>query len=253
MNVIILAAGEGSRFFKSGAKKFKQLTPIDGIPMIERLVRQALKFSVASQILVVLGENTECNQEIMNSLSKYKVKYCINNISRKDNNLISLVTAFESLRSFGWLNNPTLVVECDCVFDNKDIEFMISDLKSNEIRFSNIGLSNISQKGGFIFIEGHSTIVQPTLIKKLVIQDDQPVTSPGVYVYKMFGITSFGINSIDIFLKLFKLIPQKSINKYFHHLIMENMDSFSCSTSSLSSNTFSFNTLMELSDGTALK
>lgn len=253
MNIIILAAGEGSRFFKSGGKQYKQLTPIDGVPIIERIVRQALKFSPASQVLVVLGENPECNQEIMNSLSNYNVKYCINNISRKDNNLISLVTAFESLQSSGSLNNSTLVVECDCVFDNKAIELMTSDLKSNEIRFSNIGLSNSSQKGGFIFTEDHSTIVQTAFIKKLVIQDDQPVTNPGAYVYKMFGLTSFGIDSIDIFLKLFNLRHQKSINKYFHHLIMENMDSFSCSTSSLSGNTFSFNTREELSDGITLK
>ena len=130
---------------------------------------------------------------------------------------------------------------------------MTSDLKSNEIRFSNIGLSNSSQKGGFIITEDHSTIVQTAFIKKLVIQDDQPVTNPSVYVYKMFGLTSFGIDSINIFLKLFNLRPQKLINKYFHHLIMENMDSFSCSTSSLSDNTFSFNTREELSDGITLK
>ena len=64
MNVIILAAGEGSRFFKSGGKQFKQLTPIDGVPIIERIVRQALKFPSVSQVLVVLGENLECNQKI---------------------------------------------------------------------------------------------------------------------------------------------------------------------------------------------
>lgn len=253
MNVIILAAGEGSRFFKSGGKQFKQLTPIDGVPIIERIVRQALKFPSVSQVLVVLGENPECNQKIANSLSNYDVKYCINNVSRKDNNLISLVTAFESLLSSGSLKNPTLVVECDCIFDEEAIRSMILDPKSDEVRFSNIGRSNPSQKGGFIFVEGHSVIVGSAPAKQLVIQDVQPVANPGTYIYKMFGITSFGVDSINTFLKLFNSKPQKSINRYFHHLIMDHMDAFSCSTTSLPDTTFSFNTLEELSDGITFK
>ena len=69
--MIILAAGEGSRFFKSGGNQFKQLTPIYGVPIIERIVRQALKFTSASKILVVLGENFECNQKIAKLPSNY--------------------------------------------------------------------------------------------------------------------------------------------------------------------------------------
>lgn len=253
MNIVILAAGEGSRFFKSGGKQFKQLTPIDGVPMIERIVRQALKFSTASQVLVVLGENTECNQEIANALSNYDVRYCINNVSRKDNNLISLVTAFESLLSFGSLKNPTLVVECDCIFDEEAIRLMTLDLEPNEIRFSNIGRSNPSQKGGFIFVEGQSVINGSARAKQLVIQDLQPVANPGTYIYKMFGITSFGVDSINIFLKLFYLNPQNSVNMYFHHLIMDHMDIFNCSTSTLPDTAFSFNTIEELSNGITFK
>jgi hypothetical protein len=54
-------------------------------------------------------------------------------------------------------------------------------------------------------------------------------------------------------LKLFNSKPQKSINRYFHHLIMDHMDAFSCSTTSLPDTTFSFNTLEELSDGITFK
>ena len=155
--------------------------------------------------------------------------------------------------SSGSLKNPTLVVECDCIFDEKAIRSMILDLKSDEVRFSNIGRANPSQKGGFIFVEGHSVIVGSVPAKQLVIQDVQPVANPGTYIYKMFGITSFGADSINTFLKLFNSEPQKSINRYFHHLIMDHMDPFSCSTVSLPDTTFSFNTLEELSSGIAFK
>jgi molybdopterin-guanine dinucleotide biosynthesis protein A len=253
LNIIILAAGEGSRFFKSGGKQFKQLTPIDGVPIIEIIVRQALKFPSATQVLVVLGENSECNQKIVNTLSSYDVKYCINKVSRADNNLISVITAFESLSSSGRLNNSALVVECDCVFDDEAISLMTSNLKCDEVRFSNIGLSKASQKGGFILVEGQSMLVGPAPVKYLVIQNIQPVVNPNVNIYKMFGITSFGVDSIYTFLNLFNSNPQKSMNRYFHHLIMDHMGVFSCSTVGLQDNTFSFNTREELSDGILLK
>ena len=144
-------------------------------------------------------------------------------------------------------------MECDCIFDEEAIRSMILDLKSDEVRFSNIGRSNSSQKGGFILVEGHSVIVGSAPAKQLVIQDVQPVANPRTYIYKMFGITSFGVDSINTFLKLFNLKPQKSINRYFHHLIMDHMDAFSCSTTSLPDTTFSFNTLEELSDGITFK
>ena len=202
-----------------------------------------------SDVLVVLGQNSDCNKQISDALSQYDVKYCVNNMSRRDNNLISLVNAFESILKSGKKNEAALVVECDCFFEESAIREMMSNLKSNEVRFSNIGLSSYNQKGGFVFVRDQLAIEGFAPVAELVIQNSHPIASAGTSIYKMFGMTAFGSESIDTFLSLFNLSPKTSIKRYFHYLIMEHMTAFTCTTISLSGNTFSFNTVEELADG----
>ena len=97
MNIIILAAGDGKRFEKSGSATFKQLTPINGVPLIRRIIIQILKIKQENNIFIVLGENQECNKEIKACLKDYQINFVHNNTSRSDNNLISLSEAFNNI------------------------------------------------------------------------------------------------------------------------------------------------------------
>ena len=69
MRYAIIAAGEGSRLSEEGLRVPKALVPLDGIPMIERLVRILFRQD-ADRIAVIINEKSPETKALLKSMSE---------------------------------------------------------------------------------------------------------------------------------------------------------------------------------------
>ena len=88
MNIVIIAAGKGSRIYKK-VKKNKQLIKINNEILLETLIKNAISCRF-KKIFIVVGFKS---YNIINTLNKYKeVKFIKNNLYNKKEMLYSIIS-----------------------------------------------------------------------------------------------------------------------------------------------------------------
>jgi choline kinase len=120
MNVIILCAGIGSRLKPITDTIPKCLLPIAGSTLVERLISQILKYSLHPNISVVIGHKFH---EVNKVLENYNAKVVINEDYLSTNNMYSFLLASENVVD----NSDVIIINGDCIYDDKIIEFVISN------------------------------------------------------------------------------------------------------------------------------
>tara|TARA_B100000963_G_scaffold1987_1_gene1535 strand:- start:10133 stop:10867 length:735 start_codon:yes stop_codon:yes gene_type:complete len=242
MKAILLAAGEGKRFFESGSKTFKQLYPYNNEPIIKRCVRTVKETLLFNEIIVVLGQNDECNEQIKKVLNGEEITYIINNASRKDNNFLSVLAGLSHCKPSG---ESIIIIETDCIFTSDDLKKLTTDLSYNEIRWSNLGPAFENQTGGFLLTSeiDSGEVHEIKIVGKF--KDDDELVLKKKYVKKMFGLTAMDSQAILKYLELSELCTKKE-DKYFHQIIMNAMSNFVNKTVAVEEISFSFNTLKEI-------
>ncbi len=122
MQAIILAAGMGKRLKELTKDNTKCMIKVNGVTLIERMLRQIEKRHL-SRIVVVVGYEGQKLMEYINSLGiQTPVVYVENPIYDKTNNIYSLALAKEFLRQ-----DDTLLLESDLIFEDSVIDELISD------------------------------------------------------------------------------------------------------------------------------
>ena len=122
MQAIILAAGMGKRLKELTQDNTKCMIKVDGITLIERMLRQLEKVHL-SQIVVVTGYQGKKLVSLIDSLSlKTPVVYVNNPIYDKTNNIYSLYLAKEYL-----CHEDTLLLESDLIFEDAVLEDLLND------------------------------------------------------------------------------------------------------------------------------
>ena len=183
---MILAAGEGKRFSASGGIGYKQLVPVSGTPLIKRIVQQIYEAKLFNKVVIVLGQNEECNMAIIDELHDFKVEYVTNEFSRIDNNLLFQVATRN-------LHSAIVLIEADCIFDTEDLIGMAVDLREDEIRWAEIGSVDAYDQGGLIELDEKGNCMPFVL----VATDFAKFKSEGRLGKKMFGLTAFGKRSLE--------------------------------------------------------
>lgn len=113
MQAIILAAGMGKRLKELTANNTKCMVKVNGVTLIERMLRQldALKLD---RIVIVVGYEGEKLTQYVNALSiATPVVFVDNPVYDKTNNIYSLSLAKEFL-----LQDDTLLLESDLIFED---------------------------------------------------------------------------------------------------------------------------------------
>lgn len=122
MQSIILAAGMGKRLKELTNNNTKSMVKVNGVTMIERMLRQLDKYDL-SKIVVVVGYK---GQELINFISTLNIntpiEYVENSIYDKTNNIYSLYMAREYL-----LKEDTLLLESDLIFEDNVLNKIIED------------------------------------------------------------------------------------------------------------------------------
>ncbi|CBK75300.1 Histidinol-phosphate/aromatic aminotransferase and cobyric acid decarboxylase [Butyrivibrio fibrisolvens 16/4] len=122
MQAIILAAGMGKRLKELTQNNTKCMVKVNGVTLIERLLRQLEKVDL-SRIVIVTGYEGQKLVDYTSSLGiRTPIYYVDNPIFDKTNNIYSLSLAKEYLK-----DDDTLLFESDIIFEDKILFDLIND------------------------------------------------------------------------------------------------------------------------------
>ncbi|WP_077609259.1 aminotransferase class I/II-fold pyridoxal phosphate-dependent enzyme [Clostridium sp. Marseille-P2415] len=122
MQAIILAAGMGRRLKKLTENQPKCMVHVNGIPMIERMLKQLDHYHL-NQIIIVTGHKGKELRSFIASLSIHTpVTYIDNPVYKTTNNIYSLYLAKDHL-----LKDDTLLLESDLIFEQEVLTQIIND------------------------------------------------------------------------------------------------------------------------------
>jgi len=122
MNAIILAAGMGRRLKELTANNTKCMVRVNGITLIERMLRQLDVLDLAKIIIVVGYEGQKLINYIRTLGIKTEIIYINNPIYDRTNNIYSLSLARDYL-----LEDDALLLESDLIFEDSLLEELIKD------------------------------------------------------------------------------------------------------------------------------
>lgn len=122
MQAIILAAGMGRRLKELTRDNTKCMVEVNGVPLIDRMLRQIEKQQL-SRIVIVVGYE---GQKLMDHIAELDVKtpvvYVNNPIYDKTNNIYSLFLAKDFL-----CEEDTLLFESDLIIEDSIIDALVQD------------------------------------------------------------------------------------------------------------------------------
>lgn len=120
MQAIILAAGRGYRLNQLTKNNTKCMIEINGVSLIERMLRQLVKFGV-NDIIIVNGYQKDILEQFVSSLNlEASIKYITNEKYLETNNIYSLYLAKDYM-----VKDESLIIDSDIIFDDCILEKLI--------------------------------------------------------------------------------------------------------------------------------
>ena len=122
MQAIILAAGMGKRLKELTSDNTKCMVKVNGVTLIERMLRQIERQKV-SRIVIVTGYEGQKLKDYIETLDiKTPIKFIDNPIYDKTNNIYSLALASNEL-----CEEDTLLFESDLIFEDAVLDELVND------------------------------------------------------------------------------------------------------------------------------
>ena len=122
MQAIILAAGMGKRLQFLTRHNTKCMVEVNGVKLIDRMLRQLEKYSL-DRIVIVVGYEGQKLIDFIETLDiKTPIEYINNPIYDKTNNIYSL-----SLAKHRLCEDDTLLFESDIIFEDSVIDALLDD------------------------------------------------------------------------------------------------------------------------------
>lgn len=113
MQAIILAAGMGKRLGEYTKNNTKCMVPVNGIPLIDRVLGQLSRLNLNRVVIVVGYEGKKLMEYLGNERDGLKIEYVNNPIYDKTNNIYSLAIAKQQM-----MEDDTLLIESDLIFED---------------------------------------------------------------------------------------------------------------------------------------
>lgn len=126
MQAIILAAGMGKRLGEYTKDNTKCMVPINGVPLIDRVLDQLSKLNLNRAIIVVGYKGKKLMNYIGKERNGLKIEYIDNPIYDKTNNIYSLGLAKDKM-----VEDDTLLVESDLIFEDGMFELLLNNTFPN--------------------------------------------------------------------------------------------------------------------------
>ncbi len=122
MQAIILAAGMGKRLGEYTKNNTKCMVPVNGIPLIERLLNQLSTLELNRVVIVVGYQGQKVKDFINNRYDGLNVEFVDNPVYDKTNNIYSLALAKDKL-----MEDDTLLIESDLIFDDGMFKLLLDN------------------------------------------------------------------------------------------------------------------------------
>ena len=113
MQAIILAAGMGKRLGEYTKNNTKCMVPVNGVPLIDRTLRQLRELELSRIVIVVGYEGKKLRNYIESHHKGTKIEFVENPIYDKTNNIFSLALAKDKLAE-----DDSLLIESDLIFED---------------------------------------------------------------------------------------------------------------------------------------
>lgn len=114
MNAGIIAAGEGSRLRLEGVTAPKPLVPVNGVPMIERLIKSFMNAGIAEVFCIINEYSPEVEQFVVKKNFSIPVKFVVKTTPSSVHSLFELAPLLSSGRF--------LLSTVDPIFDQKEFD-----------------------------------------------------------------------------------------------------------------------------------
>lgn len=126
MQGLILAAGMGKRLKELTKNNTKSMVEVEGISLIERMLRILDKKNL-KKIIIVTGYREKSFKEYIKSLKiNTDIIFINNDIYDKTNNIYSMYLAKDEM-----IKDDTIILESDLIFDEKMIDQLLDDKRKN--------------------------------------------------------------------------------------------------------------------------
>lgn len=189
MQAIILAAGMGKRLGEYTKNNTKCMVPVNGTPLIDRLLGQLSKLNLSRVVLVVGYEGQKLMDYVAAGNWKMKIEFVPNPVYDKTNNIYSLALAKQYLQE-----DDTLLIESDLIFDDGMFDLLLNN------PFPNLAL-----------VAKYETWMDGTMVR---IDDDNNIVN---FIPK----EAFNYHDVDKYYKtvnIYKFSKEFAVSKYIPFL-----------------------------------
>lgn len=122
MQAIILAAGMGRRLGEYTKDNTKCMVPVNGVPLIDRLLGQLSRLKLDRVVIVVGYEGGKLVKHIGELYADLNIEFVENPVYSRTNNIYSLWLAKDYLQQ-----DDTILVESDLIFDDVLLSMLIDN------------------------------------------------------------------------------------------------------------------------------
>ncbi|WP_370523323.1 glycosyltransferase family 2 protein [Helicobacter winghamensis] len=173
MNILIPAAGAGSRFAKEGYEKPKPFIDVLGKPMIVRVLEN-LNVDNAHYIIILQKTHLEQEKELCNKISKdYNVSF-VGVESLTEGTACSVLYARELINN----NTPLMIANSDQIIDI-DINEYINDCKNRNLDGSILCFKDKEKSPKWSFVRMNGELI--TEVKEKEVISD--IATVGIYLF----------------------------------------------------------------------
>lgn len=221
MQVVILAAGSGSRMGKITSNNHKSLLPInENDSFLSHLLHQLNEYQL-SKVVVVTGYLSKLIEEVVKKF-QMNIEIVFNDKYRQDTNIYSMKLALDNLSN----EEPIVIFEADTYIDEIALKkIMTESEKGNSIWFTKGNFKEF-QYGGILNDDSESNITDIRIVSKYEnsFKDYK----------KLIGIQTIGPREMCSYKLLINTYVKKTLAQYYLIPWIDNLNSLPCISFDLS-------------------
>ena len=122
MQAIILAAGMGKRLGEYTRNNTKCMVPVNGTPLIDRMLNQLSRLNLNRVVIVVGYEGKKLKEYVGEERNGLRIEYIENSVYDRTNNIYSLALAKEKMQE-----DDTLLLESDLIFEDSMLSLLLEN------------------------------------------------------------------------------------------------------------------------------
>ena len=122
MQAIILAAGMGKRLGEYTRNNTKCMVPVNGTPLIDRMLNQLSRLNLNRVVIVVGYEGKKLMEYVGEERNGLRIEYIENSVYDRTNNISSLALAKEKMQE-----DDTLLLESDLIFEDNMLSLLLEN------------------------------------------------------------------------------------------------------------------------------